>query len=264
LNEGLADFYQAGVFENGRLEVGRVVTEDVLAVRDALAKNTHIPILKMLTIDHATWVAPMKKEDKPGEERAPQYQEAWLMVHFLAYAENGKYRIPFQKYIAAAARGWSQAQSWETVFGKDYAAFEARWRAYVDALASKADCADRMRVLSWLASAPQKRAAPMDLERLRTLIVGGKMGRWRYGRWGADEGALDAAKAKELATLFRCPCDVRPGDAVSYEVEEGAAGEPPAIVCKHHKDVVCRTTCVTDDNGNRIFRGVEQPLNTTK
>jgi len=264
LNEGLAEFYRAGVFENGRLEVGRVVAADVFAVRDALAKNTHIPILKMLTMDYATWAAPMKKEKNPGEEMAPQYQEAWLMVHFLAYAENGKYRLPFQQYIASVARGWPHAQAWETVFGKDYAAFEARWRAYVDALALKADCADRMRVLGWLASIFQKRMAPMDLERLRTLIVGGKIGRWHYGRWGAEEGELDAAKAKELATLFRCPCDVRPGDAVSYEVEEGAAGEPPAVVCKHHKDIVCRTTRVPDDKGNMVFRVVDQPVNAAK
>lgn len=263
LNEGLAEFYEAGVFENGRLEVGRAVTRDVLAVRDALAKNTHIPLRKMVAIDSAAWAEPMKKE-KPGEEVPLQYHEAWLMVHFLAYGENGKYRLPFQQYIGLVARGWLHAQAWEMVFGKDYAAFEARWRAHIDALVLEADCADRMRMLGWFASGWQKGGAPVDLERLRTLMVGGKMGKWRYGWYGAEEGALDAAKAKELATLFRCPFDTRPGDAISYEVEAGAAGEPPAIVCKHHKDIVRRTAGVPDDKGNMVFRVVDQPLNPTK
>jgi len=260
LNEGLAEFYEGGVFDEGRLDVGQPLPGNVMAIRSALAAGRLIPLRTMLMMDHDQWAAPLRS----GSTEAPlQYAQAWAMVHFLAYGEGGKYRIPFQKYIALVARGRQSDWAWENVFGKGYDAFEARWRGHVSAMAAEVECLIHLQVLGAMLCHERARPALFsDIETFRRSAVEGKFGVW--GPLFAYAAGALTSREQGQAGLFRCPLDKRPGDAPSYEMAPAAGGDPPVLRCRCHPGVVLETAYEKDDSGLLSARVAERPAKSLK
>jgi len=239
LNEGLAVFYEHAQFRQGGLEVGQVPPGRVASLRSAMAGGTLIPLARMRTMSNKDWVAAVNSK---AAHASLQYDEAWAMVHFLAYGGNQKYRAAFLQFIYYVARGEKGDRVWERVFGTDDQAFEDRWREYVASLQPSAelDCRAQLQVLGLLLLHAYKNPEfTRDLASFRRAVLDGRLGKWTMK---SDAGFTIASDEKDrLAALFRCPNDKRAGVESSYELVPDPAGGPPGLRCRHHGAVVLET-----------------------
>ncbi len=258
LNEGLAVFYEHAQFRKGGLEVGQVPPGRVASLRLAIQEGRLLPLARMRSMTNKEWVAAVNSK---AAQAALQYDEAWAMVHFLAYGGNQKYRASFLQFIYYVARGEKADQAWERALGRDDKAFEDRWREYVEALQPSAelDCRAQLQVLGLLL--PHAHPRPeftRDMAVFRQAVLDGHLGKWTMK---SDAGFTIASGERDrLAALFRCPNDKRSGVESSYELVPNPAGGPPGLRCRHHGAVVLETVYAKDpETGKMDVRVVARP-----
>jgi hypothetical protein len=126
-NEGLAEFFGFAAVVGREVVIGQASPWTLSALREAIENDATIPFLEMLTMTNDGWNARVR-----SRQAAMQYQQAWSMVHFLVYADNGRYRGPFERYLRLLNTGVPSEPAFIQAFEtNDLGAFERRWRAYV-------------------------------------------------------------------------------------------------------------------------------------
>lgn len=126
-NEGLAEFFGEAVVVGNDMVIGQINPRTLQRLRDAIEKNEYIPFRTMLSMTGETWNAAVT-----GGSAQLQYQQAWSMVQFLVYGDNGRYQGAFEKYLHAINAGYRSYDAWVRAFGDDnLTSFEARWRDYI-------------------------------------------------------------------------------------------------------------------------------------
>jgi len=149
LNEGMAVFYQHSRFQNGQLELGEVPPERVIRLKEAIKGHKIIHLARMLRMSNLDWLNAVYV----GAPHAGlQYDQAWAMVHFLAFAGNQRYRGPFKQFIYYISRGREPYEAWEQTFGTNFTAFEDRWIDYIESLDATENlpCRERLDILGRL------------------------------------------------------------------------------------------------------------------
>ena len=247
LNEGLAVFYQHSRFKDGELELGEVPPKRILRLKSAIEKHQVIHLGRMLRMSHMEW---LNAVHVGGSHAGLQYDQAWAMVHFLAFANRQRYRGPFSQFIYYIARGREPYRAWEQTFGTNFAAFEERWKEYVGSLDAieNLPCRDRLQVLALLVLRFHKKhpEALKDLPTFRKALMDGSLGEWAITSGGGL--AFKHDDAKSIPLLFRCPNDNRKNVETSYEMLPGEAGGPPVIRCDHHVGYLLQTHYERDSN----------------
>ena len=250
LNEGLAVFHEHAQFRRGGLEVGQVPPGRVAALRRAIKKGQLIPVGRMLVLTNQEWLGAVHSGGAPA---ALQYDQAWAMVHFLAYGGNQKYRAAFLQFIYYIARGEDGKRAWERTFGTNYKAFEDRWREYVEGLQPDAqlDCKSHLRGLGLLLlRVAGKTDVVKDMATFRQAAIEGRLGKWTLS---SSDGALVSSDDRDkVAALFKCPQDNRPDAETSYELVPDPAGGIPVVRCRHHAGIVLETRYVKDPESGRM------------
>ena len=214
LNEGLASYFEEAIFTgdgmvSGVIPRGRGL-QVALAVRDG--RFTSIPA--MMNMSQESWNAKLE---------GANYDQAWSMVHFLANAEDGKYRGPFLRFLQSLARGTVKERAWAETFGSNKG-FEARWREF------------------WLG---QTQNATLDLE-ARAAVAGltSFLGR-AYGRGMvfSDFANFAACPAQEvkidptdwlppaLYTRMHLLAESLQKRNCLFSLEQSAGGGVPQLVC---------------------------------
>jgi len=125
VNEGLAEFFGESVLIGNKLILGQSSTRVIDRVKEAIEMSTYIPFRNMLTMSPQTWGQAVR-----GGDAALQYNQAWSMVHFLVYGDNGRYQQAFERYLRLLNNGVRSDTAFVQVFGADLEAFDARWREY--------------------------------------------------------------------------------------------------------------------------------------
>lgn len=120
-NEGLAEYFGESIWTGDQYYSGIVPPARLKRVQKKLRDNEFRPLLGMLTLSHQQWNL---------EGNFNNYDQAWMMVHFLAHADDGKYAKPFGRFLAGAHRARSPEAHWISIFGRNVKAFEDRWRDY--------------------------------------------------------------------------------------------------------------------------------------
>ncbi len=240
LNEGMAVFYQHSRFKGGRLELGKVPPIRVMRLQEAIKGHHTISLGRMLRMSNYEWLGAV---NVGGSHAGLQYDQAWAMVHFLAFANRQKYRAPFTRFIYYLSRGRKPYRAWERTFGTNLLAFEQRWEAYVQGLKAMENlpCRDRLEVLGFLLRRYHKKRPKItgDLARLRKALLNGALGKWSFETESGIPFTGD--DPKRLALLFKCPADGRRNVDISYERVPGTGGRPPTVRCKHHAGYVLET-----------------------
>jgi len=257
LNEGLAEFFERAQFAGGQFSVGQAPIFLVNDLKKALEEDRFVPITKMLGMTYESWQTMVKGQ---GKEAYTHYAEAWAMVHFLQGGDNGKYRGPFIQYIWHLSRGRDSSDAWGKAFGNDVAGFEKRLREYVKDLKPTGGlgCRTNMQFLGFLLVNLRSGAEPPpDVATFREWALEGKLGEWTFT---AGSGIKVSTVDKDvLKSLFRCPDDKSKGDAASYELVPGQAGEPPGLRCRCHTGLVLDLTYEKDDVGKLKPKVVAKP-----
>lgn len=250
LNEGLAVFYEHGRFVRGRLEVGQVPPARVRIVRRAKAEGDLIPLREMLAMTNREWLGHVNM----GSPKAYlQYCQAWSMVHFLAYADQTRYRQAFLQYIHYLARDVSPRSAWYKTFGRDYRGFRERWEAYIEGLepSSEMECRLHLELLGWLLMKSHgKLPPPEDMAAFQSAVLEGKLGSWHVRTGGGY--VVDSADAEKLEMLFRCPNDRDKGASHSYALAASEGDGPPVLRCRHHAGLLLETRYVKNADGEYV------------
>ena len=249
LNEGMAVFYQHSRFQNGRLELGEVPPKRVIRLKEAIEGHKIIHLGRMLRMSNLEWLNAVYVG---GSHAGLQYDQAWAMVHFLAFAGNQRYRAPFTQFIYYISRGREPYRAWEQTFGMDFEGFEDRWKEYVKGLNAieNLPCRDRLQVLGSLVRRFYKKHpdAMKDLASFRKALMDGSLGP------GSIESVAGLTFShddpKRIAMLFRCPADDRKKVDISYELAPGKDGGLPVVRCTHHAGYVLETLYERDSNEN--------------
>ncbi len=126
VNEGVAEFFGESEIIDGTVIIGQTSERTLNAIRAAIDAGKHIRFRDMLTMDNERWNANVR-----GGSAALQYQQAWSMVHFLIYADNGRYQRQFEAYLGNMNRGMRNYDAFVRAFGTDdIESFERRWIEY--------------------------------------------------------------------------------------------------------------------------------------
>ncbi len=247
LNEGLAVLYEHAEFAGGRLQVGRLVPRRVTALKRAIAEGTVVPLGTMRRMSAEEW---LRRVARGGEEGTRLYDQAWAMVHFLAYAEGGKYQRPFYDCLALLAAGRDPDAAWAETFGTNDRGFQAWWKAYVREMVAPpdADCRTRLEILGRVLAEVYRNRPELarDPETFRNAMLDGRLGTWHIHLAGGETITSDARDRP--AALFRCPAD-RSGGEVIHTWIPARGGEPPRLKCTHHTGVVLETRVVRGADG---------------
>ena len=125
-NEGLAELFASAVLVDGRLVVGQSSEHVVQRVKSSIELETHVPFALMLSATNREWSDAVREEDA-----AVLYPQAWSMVHFLIYGEDGRYLQRFESYLRLVNAGYPSKDSFLRAFATDdIEAFEGAWKAY--------------------------------------------------------------------------------------------------------------------------------------
>ena len=128
VNEGLAQYFEDGIFVRGKLQLDLANAERIASVKAALKERRAIDFERMLSITSEQWSEVLKTD--PAEARL-LYDQAWSMAFFLVTTEQGRRARPFHAYLKAVAKGRSSAAAFRTAFDiRDTASFERQWRKY--------------------------------------------------------------------------------------------------------------------------------------
>ncbi|HLL88714.1 MAG TPA: DUF1570 domain-containing protein [Tepidisphaeraceae bacterium] len=120
VNEGLAEYFGEAAFTGDGYQSGLVPAWRLKRVRASLNGDLFLPVADLMKLDNAAWNARLAIEN---------YDQAWMMVHFLAHGDGGKYQKPFVRFMKDLVRGRGWDESWAASFG-DRRGFERAWRQY--------------------------------------------------------------------------------------------------------------------------------------
>jgi hypothetical protein len=128
VNEGLAQYFEDGIFARGKLILDLANAERIASVKAALRDGKTIDFERMLSITSEQWAETLRSD--PDEARL-LYDQAWSMVFYLATTDKGRHLRSFRDYLKAVARGGDSAAAFLKAFDiKDTATFEQQWREY--------------------------------------------------------------------------------------------------------------------------------------
>lgn len=128
VNEGLAEFCGEAVILGDKMVIGQANPRVLNRLKQAIDGGTSIPLSRMLSMNTRDW-ADALRSGAPGGASL-QYAEAWSMVQFLIYGENGAHASAFDTYLKHVNTGLPASEAFVRALGTDINDFEARWKRW--------------------------------------------------------------------------------------------------------------------------------------
>ncbi len=128
INEGMAEFFGEAVLIGDTFILGQTTPRVLASIRQHVDDGEYIPFTEMLGMSSEVWGDNVK-----FGRGAFQYRQAWSMVQFLVYGENGRYQAALEKYLRKLNRAIPPETAWREVFGPNVLEFEAAWKRYAKA-----------------------------------------------------------------------------------------------------------------------------------
>lgn len=237
VNEGLAEFFGEAVVVEDRVVVGQASPGPVAMVRRAVEQGTTVDFLRMLTMTGDEWNANVR-----AGNAAIQYVQAWSMVQFLGWAENGRHRAGFERFLRLLHAGAPGDRAFIEAFGTDdVRSFENAWREWARTCRPSSFGTAALR-LSYLAEGLRDLAhAGIRIESLDDLVARLRERKFTiditvHGRTetlSADEAALDIPQDDLAPTkpTFDLIPPRAPRTAVERKREE-ALPTPPVLTTR--------------------------------
>lgn len=127
VNEGLAEFFGLAVLVRDKLIIGQSHQRTLNRIKDSIERGMYLPFQDMIAISNERWMSKVN-----AGESAQIYDQAWSMVHFLVYAQDGKYQQAFERYLRLINNGLPSAEAFGRAFEtNETEAFEQRWKEFI-------------------------------------------------------------------------------------------------------------------------------------
>ncbi len=120
LDEGLAEYFAESMFTGDGFVAGLVPGLRKKRIKKHIVKHEFSDMVKFMRITRNEWNEQLSRVN---------YDQAWSLVHFLAHADNGKYRTRFDHFMRDISRMGAD-QAWDTNFGSNKKALASRWGQY--------------------------------------------------------------------------------------------------------------------------------------
>ncbi|MCE9562353.1 MAG: DUF1570 domain-containing protein [Planctomycetes bacterium] len=131
LNEGLAQVFETSVVEAGELRADTPNKARLDLAKESLkAKNGNslVPLSDLLVTGKEAFLA-SHADQKAAANRA--YLSSWALAYYLTFDRRVIGTAGFRKYLVAVNSGDDPRQAFAGLVGKDLAAFEKDWHAYL-------------------------------------------------------------------------------------------------------------------------------------
>ncbi len=175
VNEGLAEYFEHSIVVAGKFRTGIVDGERLAAVQQAVERGRAIPFDALLNTTHAEWNRLVASGTARG---GLQYAQSWLIVHFLAHGDNGRFRKAFSQYLVGLSGGRDHTVAFRTAFGTlDTAPFARRWERFLKSAEPDnfSEAVNRMQFLATgMARTRGDGAWPETLEKLKAQLIEAK------------------------------------------------------------------------------------------
>lgn len=119
-DEGLAEYFGQGLFTGDGFEAGLVPQARLVRVRAMMREKTYRPLKDFVAMTRAEWNERIEMRN---------YDQAWSLVHFLAHAEEGRWRGAFEAYMKEVGGGGDARKAYAKNLG-GIADLEEKWRAW--------------------------------------------------------------------------------------------------------------------------------------
>ena len=120
-NEGTAEYFGEGLFTGNSFVTGWIPPYREKLIQWEIRHHKFLSIHKMRLMPYSQWNDVLM---------GTNYDEAWSMIYFLAWANHHKYAGPFTRYLRMFQQGVSSSLAWARVFGTNDADFEKLWKRY--------------------------------------------------------------------------------------------------------------------------------------
>jgi hypothetical protein len=134
LNEGLAQIFETAVVEAGELRADHPDPDRLQRVKDWLKRKNGgalVPLGDLLATGRDAFLA-THADQKLASDRA--YLTCWALAHYLTFDRRLIGTDAFNKYLIALNGDGDPKQAFGALVGKDLAAFEKDWHAYLTRL----------------------------------------------------------------------------------------------------------------------------------
>lgn len=118
VNEGLAKYFGQGVWTGDGFVTGLISPGQLRRVKSQISAGKMLPLAEMLSMTRKKWNEKLDIRN---------YDQAWSLVHFLAHADDGKYREAFSDFINDISKGRAYKAAFMRRFGRDIGMFQARY-----------------------------------------------------------------------------------------------------------------------------------------
>ena len=135
LNEGLAQYFEEGLWNGDGFLLGEVPPRRVRQLRADLQSERLVPFGDLLTMTNDQWARRLAASRQDG---VTQYNQSWAMVHFLAMAQNARgeylYRARLLQVLNLLHKGASGEDAFRLAFGGNVEGFQQRFKQYARGL----------------------------------------------------------------------------------------------------------------------------------
>ncbi len=120
-NEGTAEFFGEGLFTGSSFVTGWIPPYREARIKYEIKHNKFKTIHAIREMSYRRWNDALM---------GTNYDEAWSMIYFLAYANHGRYAVPFTQYLRLYREGLDAQTAWERIFGNNDLAFQRLYVKY--------------------------------------------------------------------------------------------------------------------------------------
>lgn len=126
-NEGLAEVFEHGIVVDGQLILGDFPAHEQKRIIEGIDQHQAIAMGKLFTMGQSQWNDQVRTSDANM-----QYLQAWSLVHFMIFGQQGKYEANFLNFLVLLNRGIEWKTAFVAAYGMpDFDLVQTQWEAFV-------------------------------------------------------------------------------------------------------------------------------------
>ncbi len=172
INEGMAQLFEEAIWTGDGFLMNQVPPRRIRQLQSDIENNNLLSFKVLINMSPDKWSDNLAGDPAVG---STQYNQAWAVVHYMAYGDNGKNGARLVTLLKALGKGQDAEAAFRESFGGNLETFRARFENYALALqpTPEASLIDRHDVLADLCGqlATQGKRFPSVLEFRKAVEV---------------------------------------------------------------------------------------------